>query len=73
MRSGTSFAAPIISGIAALLLAQHPELTPEQLESWIESTPSRVGNPDGHLADGKVAYASSLDPVRVAQHVQLAP
>jgi len=74
MRSGTSFAAPIISGIAAMLISAHPDLTPEQLESWIESTPSRVANPDGHLADGKVAYASSADPVRiVAQHVHMAP
>ena len=72
-RSGTSFAAPIISGVAAMLLSQHPELTPEQLEAWIESTPSRVANPDGHLADGKVAYASSLDPVRFAQRVDAAP
>ena len=74
MRSGTSFAAPIISGIAAMLLSAHPELTPEQLEAWIESTPSRVANPDGHLADGKVGYASNPDPVRViAQHVHAAP
>ena len=59
--------------MAAMLLSQHPELTPEQLEAWIESTPSRVVNPDGHLADGKVAYASSLDPVRFAQRVDAAP
>jgi subtilisin family serine protease len=75
MRSGTSFAAPIISGVAALLLSQHPDLTPEQLESWIVSTPSRVANPDDRLADGKVGYASSLDPIRTAaqQQVRLAP
>ena len=74
MRSGTSFAAPIISGVAAMLLAQHPEMTPEQLEAAIESTPSRVANPDVRLADGKVGYASSLDPVRIAVHqFRLAP
>jgi subtilisin family serine protease len=61
-RSGTSFAAPIISGIAALLLAEHPRLTPEELEEWIESTPSRVTNPDRGLADGKVAYSNAPEP-----------
>lgn len=67
MRSGTSFAAPIISGIAAMLLSQHPDLTPEQLEESITRTPSRVRNPEERLADGKVGYASNLDPVRVAR------
>ena len=74
MRSGTSFATPIISGIAAMLLSQHPDLTPEQLEAAVTNTPSRVANPDERLADGKVAYSNSLDPVRIAQHpVKLAP
>jgi len=41
LRSGTSFAAPIISGIAARLLSEHPNLTPQELESIIVSTPSR--------------------------------
>jgi subtilisin family serine protease len=62
LRSGTSFAAPIISGIAARLLADRPDLTPEQLESWIEATPSRVMNPDAAMADGKVAYVRSIAP-----------
>ncbi len=62
MRSGTSFSAPIISGIAAMLLSEHPSLTPEQLESWITSTPSRVVNPDETLASGRVAYANGAEP-----------
>jgi subtilisin family serine protease len=75
LRSGTSFAAPIISGIAAVLIAEHPELTPEQLESWITSTPSRVDDPDEKFANGKVAYANgSRPPVRtLAQKITAAP
>jgi subtilisin family serine protease len=62
-RNGTSFAAPIIAGIAARLLSDRPDLTPQQLESWITATPSRVENPDALLADGKVAYVRSIAPV----------
>jgi subtilisin family serine protease len=62
LRSGTSFAAPIISGIAARLLSDRPDLTPEQIEAWITATPSRVENPDIRLAGGKVAYVRSVAP-----------
>jgi subtilisin family serine protease len=55
LRSGTSFAAPIIAGIAARMLAQNPELTPEQLEASIEDTPSRVTDPSDTMANGRVA------------------
>lgn len=55
-RNGTSFAAPIISGIAALLISSHPDLAPEQLEWWITNTPSRVTDPTFALAAGKVGY-----------------
>lgn len=55
-RSGTSFAAPIISGIAARLLSDRPELTPAELEAWIVNTPSRIDNAAAAFADGRVAY-----------------
>lgn len=60
LRSGTSFAAPIISGIAARLIAEHPDLTPAQLEARITSTPSRIDNAAAAFADGKVGYAGSV-------------
>ena len=56
LRSGTSFAAPIVSGIAARLLSDRPELTPAELEAWIVNTPSRIDNAAAAFADGKVAY-----------------
>lgn len=55
LRSGTSFAAPIISGIAARLLADRPDLSPAELETAIKSTPSRISNATAAFADGKVA------------------
>jgi hypothetical protein len=62
LRSGTSFAAPIISGIAARLLADRPDMTPQQLEVWITATPSRVYDPSAALAEGRVAYVRSIAP-----------
>lgn len=56
LRSGTSFAAPIIAGIAARMLHDRPDLTPQQLEWWIAATPSRVDDPSEQLADGRVAF-----------------
>jgi len=74
LRSGTSFAAPIISGIAARMLTDRPELTPQQLESWITSTPSRIDSPDSKYADGKVGYVRSLAPApAIASRVTLEP
>lgn len=65
-RSGTSFAAPVISGIAARLLSDRPDLTPQQLEAWITGTPSRVFDASQTLADGRVAYVQSLTTPAVA-------
>jgi subtilisin family serine protease len=62
LRSGTSFAAPIISGIAARLLADRPDLSPRQLEAWITATPSRVDDASAPFADGKVAFVQSIAP-----------
>lgn len=60
LRSGTSFAAPIISGIAARLLSDEPGLDPAQLEDRIVDTPSRVSDPSAPMADGRVGYVQSL-------------
>ncbi|HSP34960.1 MAG TPA: S8 family serine peptidase [Thermoanaerobaculia bacterium] len=60
LRSGTSFAAPIISGIAARLLSDRPDMTPAALEAWITSTPSRIDTPSTMFADGKVGYVEPI-------------
>lgn len=41
--SGNSFATPHLSGICALILSKHPELTPFQLKSVLYLTASNVG------------------------------
>jgi subtilisin len=41
--SGNSFATPHISGVCALVLGKHPELTQFQLKSVLHSTASNVG------------------------------
>jgi subtilisin family serine protease len=68
LRSGTSFAAPIISGIAARLLSENPNLTPQELESMITATQSRIINPDASRADGKVAFVQDAPAVITARH-----
>ncbi len=43
LSTGNSFATPHMSGICALVLAKHPELTPFQLKSVLYLTASNVG------------------------------
>jgi len=40
---GTSGAAPQVAGLAALLLAQNPELTPEEVKATIKDTCVSLG------------------------------
>jgi subtilisin family serine protease len=44
--TGNSFATPHISGICALILGKHPELTPFQLKSALYLTASNVAEPE---------------------------
>jgi serine protease AprX len=61
--SGTSFSAAITSGAAALVLADNPGLTPNQVKARLLGTtsPGPVGNPfvDGHGALNALAAATS--------------
>ncbi|HEX4061789.1 MAG TPA: S8 family serine peptidase [Streptosporangiaceae bacterium] len=61
--SGTSFSAAITSGAAALVLADHPGLTPDQVKARLLGTvnPGPVGNPfaDGHGALDAYAAATA--------------
>jgi serine protease AprX len=61
--SGTSFSAAITSGAAALVLADNPGLTPNQVKARLlgNTSPGPVGNPfvDGHGALNALAAATS--------------
>ncbi|MBI9031121.1 S8 family serine peptidase [bacterium] len=62
---GTSMASPIVAGIAALVKAVHPELTPATLRQRIENTADYIDdiNPgyEGLLGSGRInAYAAVL-------------
>jgi len=68
--SGTSFSSAVTSGAAALVLAGHPGLTPNQLKARLLRTtsPGPVGNPftDGHGALN--AYgAATAGPMNFSQ------
>ncbi|KSU83056.1 Subtilase family protein [Fictibacillus enclensis] len=64
--SGTSFSAPMVSGVASLLLSKNPSLKPQQIEYMLEKsafTPDRYKNAGG-LSDlygyGRVEAANAL-------------
>jgi serine protease AprX len=53
--SGTSFAAPVVSGAAAMLLAQHPTWTPDQVKGALMlSARPLAGAQPGQLGVGEV-------------------
>ncbi|GHF84072.1 type VII secretion-associated serine protease [Kitasatospora xanthocidica] len=57
--NGTSFAAPYVSGLAALLVGAHPAWKPAQVRAWIEQTAQRTKrDPDVFVGWGVV------DPVK---------
>ncbi len=67
--NGTSFAAPYVSGLAALLVGAHPNWKPAQVRAWIEQTAQRTQrDPDPFVGWGVV------DPVKaVTKAPEVAP
>ncbi|GAA2829995.1 type VII secretion-associated serine protease mycosin [Kitasatospora aburaviensis] len=57
--NGTSFAAPYVAGLAALLVGAHPKWKPRQVRAWIEQTAQRTD----HKANEYVGWGV-VDPVK---------
>jgi subtilisin family serine protease len=58
--NGTSFSAPLIAGVCALLLEIHPNWTPAQVWEALTQTASRADNPDNFYGYGIVdAFSAS--------------
>ncbi|HWE62867.1 MAG TPA: S8 family serine peptidase [Chloroflexota bacterium] len=53
--SGTSMAAPLVAGVAALVHAAYPTLDPAKVVQRIESTADNIGGPVSHLVDAAAA------------------
>jgi serine protease AprX len=63
--SGTSFAAPVVSGLAATMLSRHPEWTPDQVKGALmlgARTPSAYSAP-GPLGVGVVNGPAALSTI----------
>ena len=53
--SGTSFAAPVIAGAAAQILAKHPEFTPDQVKGALMASTKYVDDaPEGSVGVGEL-------------------
>ena len=59
--SGTSMAAPHVTGVAALILSRHPEFSPAQVENIIRNAIDPI-NPDKYIGTGRI---NALTGVRV--------
>jgi putative cell wall-binding protein/subtilisin family serine protease len=74
-RSGTSLAAPVVSGIAALLFAKAPGLTPAQAKDFLCQSAADLGDPgrDDYFGWGLVDAQGALTALATSHTVTFAP
>jgi subtilisin family serine protease len=59
--SGTSFSSPLTSGVCALILSAHPELTPDQVKEALKMTANNKDKPNNIYGWGLInAYEAAL-------------
>jgi len=66
MHTGTSAAAPHVSGVAALILALKPEISLAELRSTLTETADRVPSRDGGAGAGRLNASRAIDKLRPA-------
>ncbi|NUQ37112.1 MAG: S8 family serine peptidase [Caldilineales bacterium] len=61
-KSGTSMAAPHVSGLAALLLSARPDLSKDDLKAIITQTADDLGDPgwDGYFGHGRIDAGAAM-------------
>ncbi len=58
--AGTSFACPLVAGVAAMLLSACPSATPLQIRDALRSTANHAANPDNQVGWGVVNATAAL-------------
>ena len=59
---GTSFAAPIVAAVAATLLSQHPELSPERIIAKLRVEANAINGMSGKIDGGRLDMAKVFSP-----------
>lgn len=67
--SGTSEAAAMVSGAAALIVSQHTSISPDQVKSLLTGTAASMHGPTNRRGSGELNLASALN-ASVSQSVQ---
>ncbi len=72
--AGTSFATPLVAGLAGLIAAAHPGWTPDQIAGQIRMTSDRIDavNPDlaGSLGHGRVNFGRALSETHASLQIE---
>jgi thermitase len=74
-RSGTSYAAPIVAGVAAMMMASNPQLSSAHVEQLLYSTSVDLGPPgrDEYFGHGRVDAAAAVRAARAFNGVDATP